>query len=101
MNNKQIKSAIQRSEMAYELYLKDKLFFQALRIFKANEIVYKLLQDYQLVCPIEEQESVCYYIFHLEDWMIQFEYEKLNVQNPNAVFVFERWEGAISFQKLK
>lgn len=100
MNNLILKLAIDRSEKAYKLYLSNKLYFQALRIYKANQIVYRLLQDYQLICNSDEQEYVCNYIFHLEDWMLQFKHAELKVKNPTEVFIFERWEGAVPFQKL-
>lgn len=99
VNKQELRSAIYRSERAYQLYSQEKLFFQAIRIYKANEIIYNKLQEYQLFCPLEEQENVCNYIFHLEDWMVQFEYSKQKINNPNESFIFDRWYGAISFPK--
>lgn len=100
MNKKRINLAIIRSEKAYRYYLKDKLYFQALRIYKANEILYNLLQEYQLNCSNEEQEKICNYIFHLEDWMLQFEDNKIKVKSPIEIFIFERWKESIPFQNI-
>ena len=98
-NKEELKLAIYRSEKAYELYAKEKLFFQALRIYKANEIVYKLLQEYQLSCSKEELDNICLFIYHLEDWMLQFETSKQEIKFLNDTFVFERWNGAIPYPK--
>lgn len=90
--------AIHRSELAYSEYLNQKYFFQALRIYSANKVVYSLLEEYLLECSNEIKNNVCEYLFHLEDWINQFEYYKKNI-NPTDVFVFERWDGSISFPK--
>lgn len=91
--------AIYRSENAYLEYKKQQLFFQALRIYKANICVYRLLEDYLLECPNEQLKEVCNYIYHLEDWVTQFEQHKNEIQQPTDIFVFERWQEAIPFPK--
>ncbi|MFA5619188.1 MAG: hypothetical protein WDA08_02640 [Weeksellaceae bacterium] len=91
-----LKRAILRSELAYEHYKSDKLYFQALRIFSANQEVYKNLVEYSQTCNEEELQDVFNYIFHLEDWFNQFENEMLHVE-LNEVFVFERLEKGIAY----
>lgn len=98
MINKKLLKAIYRSEYAYNEYVKDKFFFQAIRIYNANKVIYSLLQDYLLVCNEVHEHAVCTYLFHLEDWTYQFETVSLNVK-PNDVFVFERWVGGVEFPK--
>lgn len=89
---------IYRSELAYQNYCNQKLFFQAYRIYKANKKVYLLLEEYLLECSDEMKLDVCNYLFHLEDWINQFEYNKKDIQ-PTDIFVFQRWNGAIPFPK--
>lgn len=89
---------IYRSELAYSNYCDQKYFFQAFRIYKANMKVYLHLEEYLLECPNEIKEDVCIYLFHLEDWLNQFEYHQKNTQ-PTDVFIFERWSGGIAFPK--
>jgi len=91
--------AIYRSESAYLEYKKQQLFFQALRIYKANKAVYELLEYYLLECPNEHINDVCNYIYHLDDWLTQFEDCKKEMQSPTDVFVFERWQGGVPFPK--
>ncbi len=90
--------AIYRSELAYANYCDQKLFFQAFRIYKANKRIYLLLEEYLLDCPNDLKQDVCIYLFHLEDWINQFEYHYTNT-NPTSVFIFERWNGGIAFPK--
>lgn len=92
--------AIQRSEFAHVEYKKNKKYFQALRIYKANQLVYQLLEEYLYVCEKEDIEEVCKYLFHLEDWSNQFQYE---TQNKNIElskeFVFQRLAFSIPYPK--
>lgn len=89
--------AIRRSERAYQGYVEDRRYFQAARIYYANLVVYQLLEAYLLVCPEEEVDQVCDYIYHLEDWIAQFECSQGDVAVPTEKFVFHRWEGAVAF----
>jgi hypothetical protein len=99
MIKKKLQRVIERSENAYEAYRKQQLYFQAIRIYQANIQLYGLLEDYLLECEDTEQEAVCEYLFHLEDWMNQFKaYEEKNPAYTSS-FIFDRWEGAIAFPK--
>ncbi|MDT0556646.1 hypothetical protein [Patiriisocius hiemis] len=89
--------AIERSEAAYELYIENKLFFQANRIYKANLVVYNLLNEYVFSCSKTIRPQVYNYIFHLEDWFGQFEYTKEQLKTKTDEFAFVKWNGAISF----
>jgi len=89
--------ALERSEKAYSLYLQDKKYFQALRIFNANKIIYELLNEYIFICDKDNVSETIEYIFHLEDWFNQFESEKSH--GLYSVFVFQRLEGSIAFPK--
>lgn len=71
--------AIRRSEMAYQRYLEGRKYFQTIRIYKANLVGYQLLEGYLLLCPDEEVDQVCDYIYHLEDWIGQFEQAEVHV----------------------
>lgn len=92
--------AIQRSELAYSYYKENKHYFQALRIYEANKLVYSLLQEFLLESEEDQTVVICDYMFHLEDWFNQFEEE---VQKQNIAlhdqFVFTRLENMIPFPK--
>jgi len=88
-----------RSEKAYTAYQSQQYYFQALRIYHANTKLYSLLEDYLFVCEEREQEDVCTYLFHLEDWMNQFKNHENKNESYTSSFVFERWKGAIPFPK--
>ena len=99
MIENRILRSIARSEKAYTYYMLNKRYNQALRIYKANIVIYELLQEYCLICPKEKIDLVFEYIFHLEDWFAQF--NKLEKSNPdlNDSFTFDRLEYGISFPK--
>ena len=99
MIKQKLQRAIKRSEKAYKAYQEQQFYFQALRIYRANSQLYGLLEDYLLVCEEMEQDKVCEYLFHLEDWMNQFKEHEEKNKNYTASFVFQRWEGAIPFPK--
>lgn len=92
--------AIQRSESAYQNYKIEKLYCQASRIFNANKEVYCLLQSYIYEEGIIEIESVFNFIFHLEDWFLQFEAIKdKNQPQLEDIFVFERLKVSFIYPK--
>lgn len=84
--------AIKRTELAYNLYLRNNFYSQALRLYKANKSIYELLEIFLYECNENEVRSVCNYIFHLDDWFNQFHIEqnKKKSCDLNSVFVFER-----------
>lgn len=65
---------IERSEEAYRVYKKGLTYHQALHIFYANKNVYKelnaLLNDYDIDKDLGQK--IFDYLFHLEDWFLQF-----------------------------
>lgn len=94
---KKLIRALQRSSNAYELYKEDKMYFQALRIFKANKKMYDLLIEYSFLCEESILKEVYNYIFHLEDWFEQFEQFATETVQLEDVFVFERLKNSIPF----
>lgn len=89
--------SIGRSATAYNLYKNDKMYYQALRIFKANKKIYKLLVQYSYSSDESIVEEVYHYIFHLEDWFEQFNKFANDSVQLEDVFVFERLENSIPF----
>lgn len=99
MIKNKLKRAMNRSENAYMLYIHEKKYFQALRIYQANKIVYELLNEYIFECNEIHLKLVYEYLYHLEDWFAQFENEKLSVEDLNQSFAFQSLEGSIRFPK--
>jgi len=91
--------AIARSQYAYQLYLPKKYYYQALRIYKANTEVYRLLEAYVYLCDEQIQKLVFDYMMHLEDWFLQFSLEEKKDIAPRSVFVFDRFEDSPAFPK--
>ncbi|OCK52663.1 hypothetical protein BA768_11135 [Chryseobacterium sp. CBo1] len=91
--------AIKRSEYAYQLYTEQKQYFQALRIYKANMIIYELLNEYIFECNEAYLNLAFEYLFHLEDWFCQFDMEKSKVKNLDQHFAFTRLKESIAFPK--
>ncbi len=94
---KKIVRSIHRSSTAFELYKEDKMYYQALRIFKANKKIYKLLIEYSYSCEETSLKEVHHYIFHLEDWFEQFNKFATETIQLEDVFVFERLKNSIPF----
>lgn len=94
-----LQTAIGRSQAAYNLYLPEKKYFQALRIKSANLNVYEILEIYLYECNEEEKEAIQQYIFHLEDWFNQFEELEKTVSDLESEFVFERLKNSPEFPK--
>ncbi len=89
--------SIGRSTKAYDLYKNDKMYYQALRIFKANTKVYELLVQFSYSCDEAIVQEVYHFIFHLEDWFEQFNKFASNPTQLEDVFVFERLKNSIPF----
>lgn len=94
-----IKKAIYRSQLAYDFYAENKLYYNALRIYKANQKVYDLLNKYIYKCDDENSYAVTSYIFHLEDWFEQFKELELGMPKLEDNFVFIRLENSPAFPK--
>ena len=91
--------AIERSQAAYQNYGLDKKYIQALRIYNANQEVYKLLQKF-LYQPKTNREEVFDYLFHLEDWFATFESTVASGQPElGDVFAFVRISGSMAYPK--
>lgn len=91
--------AIGRSQAAYNLYVPEKKYFQALRIKSANLNVYEILEIYLYECDETEKEAVQRYIFHLEDWLNQFAELERTEPDLESEFVFERFKNSPEFPK--
>lgn len=91
--------AVYRSQLAYGFYCENKLYHNALKIYKANQIVYDLLNEYIYRCDDEILDLVTMYIFHLEDWFEQFNDLELNLPKLEASFIFERLKDSPPFPK--
>ena len=94
---KKIEILSKRSQFAYQEYLKGKKYYQAKRIFNANKELLELLKEFQFVCDSDLLEIVYSYIFHLEDWFLQFEEKEKQVTNLEEEFVFFRFDNSFSF----
>lgn len=94
------KKAIGRSQKAYELYISEKKYFQALRIKYANTAIYELLEIYLYECTEDEIEWVQQYIFHLEDWFNQFEKLENDLPSLESEFVFQRLKDSPEYPKI-
>ncbi|NBC57066.1 MAG: hypothetical protein GVY05_02110 [Bacteroidetes bacterium] len=100
MNKKlQLERAILRSEAAYALYISQKKYHQALHIYKANLRVYELLLEYAEFCSSSNLNLVFEYIFHLEDWFVQFKNQEKEVTSLEDLFVFSRLLNGIPYPK--
>lgn len=88
--------AIERGEQAYRLYLENRKYFQALRIYKANQETYRLLNEFIYSCDEDILNDVITYLFHLEDWFHQFELSNTTCE-LDSMFVFERFEHSLAF----
>jgi hypothetical protein len=89
--------SIERTTRAYNLYKEDRMFYQALRIHKANKQVYELLVQFSHTCEESILKDVHNYIFHLEDWFEQFDKFVTETIQLEDVFVFERLKNSIPF----
>lgn len=97
IGNKKLERAIKRSQKAYELYLDDRLYYQALRIFRSNINVYNLLEEFLYECDEEHLDDVNAFIFHLDDWFNSFEVAQALNPGLEERFVFERLPNSPAF----
>jgi hypothetical protein len=91
--------AILRSEMAYQLYSIEKTYYQSKRIFNANLVIHELLVDYSFICEEDIIDDTLNYIFHLEDWFLQYIDLEKSVSDLQQEFVFQRFKNSPSFPK--
>jgi hypothetical protein len=89
---------IERSQLAYSLYVKEKRFFQALRIYKANKEIYSLLNRCAYLWNDSIRSTIFEYLFHLEDWFEQFDNLRSSRSfNLDDEFVFGRLSSSIPY----
>lgn len=88
---------LERSSTAYKLYNSGNKYYQALRIYKANQTIYTLLISHTHLWQ-DINEIMITYLFHLEDWFEQFDEEVSNKKpNLNSHFVFMRLEDSPAY----
>jgi hypothetical protein len=92
--------AIERSELAYQLYQNDKKYFQAIRIYNANKMIYCILESILIEENSLDKKMIINYIFHLDDWFSQFNETVASRKFAlNEKFIFERIGGMFPFPK--
>ena len=101
--NMDLKNRIERtiiqSQQAYDLYKDGRMYYQAKRIYNINISMLTLLNEYKYICNIEHLPTIINYIFHIEDWKLQFEAEEQSLSALDQVFAFERFKNSIPFPK--
>ena len=92
---------IKRSELAYRLYCENTKYHQALHIFHANQIVYDelnfLLEKEGLSDSV--LKATINYLFHLEDWFLQFSMLEKKIESPQQDFSFLPLDDNIPYVK--
>lgn len=90
---------IKRSEQAYQVYCKNKNYHNALHIFHANEIVYDELNSLLKAQTLNNEllKETFFYLFHLEDWFLQFSILEKTVNNPEQDFSFLALKDSIPY----
>lgn len=94
-----LKNNIKRSEIAYQVYSRNKNYHNALHIFHANEIIYDKLNNLLKEQDLSESflELIINYLFHLEDWFLQFSILELEIVKPEQDFSFLPLEDNIPY----
>lgn len=90
---------IKRSELAYRLYCENKKYHQALHIFYANQIVYDELNGLLEKEGLSDSmlKATINYLFHLEDWFLQFSILEEYIKDPQHTFSFLPLEYSMSY----
>lgn len=90
---------IKRSEVAYALYRRHSNYHHALHIFHANKKVYDCLNKVIEVNHSNEEFfiKIYNYLFHLEDWFLQFSILEKNVINIEDDFSFPSLKNSIPY----
>lgn len=94
-----LKNNIKRSEIAYQVYCKNKNYHHALHIFNANKIIYDELNDLLKERDLSNRllELIVNYLFHLEDWFLQFSVLEREVDSPQQTFSFLPLDNSIPY----
>lgn len=90
---------IKRSEAAYRIYSKHPNYHHALHIFHANKKVYTCLNDLLELEVMNKEVSIKVfdYLFHLEDWFLQFSALEKKVENIEDRFSFDSLKNSIPY----
>lgn len=94
-----LKNNIERSQKAYELYKINTNYHHALHIYHANKVIYEELNKLlnSKIVDVNFKNKVYTYIFHLEDWFLQFHLLEKQVNDLEERFVFAPLEFNIPF----
>lgn len=94
-----LKNNIERSQKAYALYKTNPTYHHALHIYHANKIIYEELNNLlgSEITDINFKNGIYTYLFHLEDWFLQFNLQEKQITNSEDRFVFAPLEYNISF----
>lgn len=91
---------INRAEASYKIYCKIPNYHHAMHILHANEKIYSclnlLLEDPK---HLEHREEIFNYLFHLEDWFLQFRSLEKGITDLEQEFKFMPLENAIAYPK--
>ncbi len=91
---------IERAQEAYQLYLQGRKYYQALRIYKANQNIYFLINENAHFWIHADKSAIINFLFHLEDWFEQFNL-LVTLKSPELKdeFIFDRFENSPAFPK--
>ena len=90
---------MQRAEVAYQKYKICPNYHHAKHIYHANKTIYEELNKL-LSQPANfsyDIKQVIDYIFHLEDWFLQFEKLEGSIEDLEQEFIFMPFKSFISF----
>jgi len=97
MDNHTLKTLLELSQQAYNLYIQNgRKFFHALTLYEINcrtiETLFKKIDSGLLLSESENQ-----WLIHLIQWKNSFDYfKKVWQPNPDDVFAFEKFQGSYS-----
>ena len=86
-----------RNQLAYQEYLTTTKYYQANRIYSVNTEILNLLKEFQFICDKDIEELTIKYIFHLEDWILQFLEHKKKIKSIQDKFVFDKLNESFEF----
>lgn len=90
---------IRRSEAAYKVYSEHPSYHHALHILHANKKVYACLNDLLEIEVMTKEicTKVFDYLFHLEDWFLQFSVLEKEVGDIEERFSFDSLKNSIPY----
>lgn len=90
---------MQRAEVAYQNYKISPSYHHAKHIYHANKMIYEELNRL-LSQPANfsyDIRQIIEYLFHLEDWFLQFEKLENSIEDLEQEFIFMPFKNFISF----